>query len=52
MMKNIKYKLSKAGYNNSDAIMKNGVLLPLHDGMKDTMFDRLHSTIEEFLKQY
>ena len=52
MMKNIKYKLSKAGYNNSDAIMKNGVLLPLHHGMKDTMFDRLHSTIEEFLKQY
>ena len=52
MMKNIKYKLSRAGYNNSDAIMKNGVLLPLHHGMKDTMFDRLHSTIEEFLKQY
>ena len=52
MMKNIKFKLSNAGYKNSDAIMKNGVLLPLHHGMKDTMFDRLHSTVEEFLKLY
>ena len=25
-------------------------LLPLHHGMKDSMFDRLHNTIEDFLK--
>jgi len=29
--------------------MKRGVLLPLHHGMTEDMFARLHSTIEEFI---
>ena len=52
MMKNVKYKCSDAGYENSDSIMKNGVLLPLHHGMKEAMFERLHSTIEKFISSY
>ena len=35
--------------NALDLIMENGVLLPLHHGMTDKMFERLHLTIEEFL---
>jgi CDP-6-deoxy-D-xylo-4-hexulose-3-dehydrase len=52
MMKNVNYKCSDNGYENSDSIMENGVLLPLHHGMKETMFERLHSTIEEFISSY
>ena len=50
MMKNVKYKTNHNGYPNADAVMERGVLLPLHHGMKDSMFDRLHNTIEDFLK--
>ena len=51
-MKNVKYRSSNAGFKNSDLIMENGVLLPLHHGMTDKMFERLHLTIEEFLSSY
>ena len=40
------------GYPNADAVMERGVLLPLHHGMTDEMFVRLHSTIDEFVAQY
>ncbi len=49
MCKNIAKKVSIDGYPNADAIMEKGVLLPVHHGMTDEMFDRLHSTIEEFI---
>ncbi len=52
MMKNIKYISNKKGYPNADAVMERGVLLPLHHGMTENMFKRLHSTIEEFIKSY
>ena len=52
MMKNIKYKTNKDGYPNSDAVMERGVLLPLHHGMTDEMFNRLHQTIEEFIQKH
>ena len=52
MMKNVKFRSSNAGFKNSDLIMENGVLLPLHHGMTDKMFERLHLTIEEFLSSY
>ena len=29
--------------------MKNGVLLPVHHGLTDEMFVRLHKTIEDFI---
>jgi CDP-6-deoxy-D-xylo-4-hexulose-3-dehydrase len=49
MTKNIEKRLDPTGYSNSDAVMERGVLLPLHHGMKEEMFDRLHSTIDEFI---
>ena len=52
MMKNIKYKTNKDGYPNSDAVMERGVLLPLHHGMTDEMFERLHSTIDQFINNF
>ncbi|MDC6473185.1 DegT/DnrJ/EryC1/StrS family aminotransferase [Flavobacteriaceae bacterium] len=50
MMRNVIYRTNANGYPNADAVMERGVLLPLHHGMKDSMFDRLHETIEEFIK--
>tara|TARA_Y100001933_G_scaffold82762_1_gene84235 strand:- start:2921 stop:4120 length:1200 start_codon:yes stop_codon:yes gene_type:complete len=50
MCKDIKKVIRKEGYPNSDAIMERGVLLPLHHGMTNDMFDRLHNCIDEFIK--
>lgn len=40
------------GYPNSDYVMRNGVLLPLHHGLTEEMFEKLHATIELFLEKY
>ena len=32
--------------------MKYGVLLPVHHGLTEEMFKRLHSTIEEFINKF
>ena len=50
MMKGQKYKTTDQGYPNSDAVMERGVLLPLHHGLTDEMFKRLHKTIAEFIE--
>ncbi len=52
MCKEIECIKRKEGYPNSDQIMERGVLLPLHHGMKDEMFTRLHSVIDDFLSKY
>tara|TARA_B100000902_G_scaffold233969_1_gene221816 strand:+ start:1225 stop:2418 length:1194 start_codon:yes stop_codon:yes gene_type:complete len=52
MMKGIKYKALEKGYPNTDAIMERAVLLPLHHGLTDNMFERLHKTIAEFLDSF
>ena len=52
MCKGITKKEIDSGYANADNVMKNGILLPLHHAMTDGMFDRLHSTIEEFLHEF
>ena len=52
MMKGAKYKVSEDGYPNADAVMERGVLLPLHHGLKDSMFERLHATINEFVESF
>ena len=49
MTKTIDKRITKEGLSNSDAIMKRGVLLPLHHGMTNQMFDRLYSVINDFL---
>tara|TARA_B100000963_G_scaffold202556_1_gene176333 strand:- start:22910 stop:24109 length:1200 start_codon:yes stop_codon:yes gene_type:complete len=52
MMDGVEYRQSDIGFKNSDTIMKNGVLLPLHHGMTNAMFSRLHETIDEFISSY
>ena len=52
MMRNVNYRTNSSGYINSDSVMERGVLLPLHHGMTDQMFERLHKTIEEFIQKY
>jgi len=52
MCADIEKRVMPAGYPNSDKIMKSGVLLPLHHGLTESMFARLHKTIEEFIEIY
>ncbi len=52
MMKNKKYLKRKDGYPNADSVMERGVLLPLHHGMTNSMFDRFFAVIEDFIKNY
>jgi len=52
MCKDIEKRVMTSGYPNADNIMERGVLLPLHHGMTEDMFSRLHETIEDFLNQY
>ena len=52
MSQNIEKRVNNEGYPNADTIMQGGVLLPLHHGMTENMFVRLHDTVEEFLSQY
>ena len=50
MCKNIEKIEDETGFANSDRVMKNGVLLPVHHGLTDAMFNRLHETINEFIE--
>ena len=50
MMQGAKYKTLNKGYPNADAVMERGVLLPLHHGLTNNMFERLHKTIAEFIE--
>ena len=52
MCKGIEKKVTSAGYPNADNIMERSVLLPLHHGLTEDMFARLHNTIEEFIGLY
>jgi len=49
--KGIEMKITDKGYPNADFIMRNGVLLPLHHGMTEQMFDKLHRSIIEFINE-
>ena len=52
MCQNISSKILEEGYPNADRVMARGVLLPLHHGMTESMFSRLHDTIHKFTEQY
>jgi len=52
MCKNIKKIVSDDGYLNADAVMKQGVLLPLHHGLTEEMFNRFQETVKEFISKY
>ena len=49
---NIKKIVNPEGYPNADYVMKYGVLLPLHHGLTDEMFNKLHNAIDLFLEKY
>lgn len=49
---NINKVVVKEGYPNADYVMRNGILLPLHHGLTDEMFNKLHNTIELFLDKF
>ena len=51
MCENITKKVLDLGYPNADAIMERGVLLPVHHGLNQTMFEKLHSTINLFISE-
>ncbi len=51
MCTNIEKRVLDEGYPNSDAIMERGVLLPLHHGLTDNMFERFQSTISSFIRE-
>lgn len=50
MTDGIKMIKREKGYPNADAVMKRGVLLPLHHGLTDEMFERFHSVVRQFIK--
>ena len=50
MCQNIKKVVLDSGYPNADAVMERGVLLPLHHGLTEDMFERFHQTVDQFIK--
>ena len=52
MSKGLNFKVIDGGCPNADDVMKYGVLLPVHHGLTEEMFKRLHSTIEEFINKF
>ncbi len=52
MSDGIDKKVSISGYPNADAVMRGGVLLPVHHGMTNEMFERLHDTVVDFISRY
>ncbi len=52
MMRGVDHRVTHRGLNNSNKIMKHGVLLPVHHGMNDEMFERLHKTIIEYIDKF
>ena len=52
MMKGVNYRITPNGLKNTNKIMKQGVLLPVHHGMNEEMFSRLHSTITEYINKF
>ena len=49
MLRNTNYKTSPAGYPNADEVMENGVLLPVHHGMTEKMYEYLEESIKLFV---
>lgn len=52
MCQNIDMRICEKGYPNADNVMERGVLLPLHHGLTEEMFQRFHLTIDQFIEKY
>tara|TARA_Y100000816_G_C26108430_1_gene590207 strand:+ start:2842 stop:4035 length:1194 start_codon:yes stop_codon:yes gene_type:complete len=46
---NINKIVDENGYPNSDRVMERGVLLPVHHGLTDEMFERFQETVSDFV---
>lgn len=51
MMKGVNHRVTDGGCPNSDRVMERGILLPVHHGLTEEMFERFQATIEEFIEQ-
>ena len=49
--KNIKAKIDKNGYPESDKVMKNGILIACHHGLTKKMIKHIHCSIDEFVSK-
>ena len=49
MMKGCIKRIRESGYPNADAVMRRGVLLPLHHGLTESMFTRFQTVVKEFV---
>ena len=52
MMQGVDYRVVSAGVPCADAVMERCVLLPVHHGMTDSMFERLHDVITDFVRSH
>jgi CDP-6-deoxy-D-xylo-4-hexulose-3-dehydrase len=52
MMLGCDKRVRESGYPNADAVMRRGVLLPLHHGLTESMFSRFQAVVNEFVSQY
>lgn len=50
--KNIEMKISSNGLNNTDNVMKGGVLLACHHGLTNEMIAHVHEVCDEFFRKY
>ena len=48
----VNFKVIDGGVPNADDVMKHGLLLPIHHGLTEEMFQRLHSTIQDFVGDF
>ena len=47
--RNIKMKIDKYGYPESDKVMKNGILIACHHGLNKKMIKHIHKSISDFI---
>tara|TARA_B100001939_G_scaffold347065_1_gene367552 strand:+ start:1087 stop:2292 length:1206 start_codon:yes stop_codon:yes gene_type:complete len=52
MTKGISMVTRDEGYPNADAVMERGVLLPIHHGLTDEMFERFHQVVNQFIQEF
>jgi CDP-4-dehydro-6-deoxyglucose reductase, E1 len=52
MCNGINFKAVDGGCPNADEVMRSGILLPIHHGLTEKMFNRFHLTIDNFISEY
>jgi CDP-6-deoxy-D-xylo-4-hexulose-3-dehydrase len=52
MCNGVNFRVVDGGCPNADEVMRSGILLPIHHGLTEGMFNRFHLTIEKFISQF